>query len=253
VDGVATWSGAMTVALVTGASKGIGRAIAESLAADGIRVACGYNTDETGAKETVERVLEAGGDASAFRVDVTEEEQVREVFAAVTDWAEAPLVLVNNAGISIDGLALRYDSADLAKTLSVNLVGAFLCARESLRPMVRARWGRIVNVSSVAGLIGNSGQAAYSASKAGVIGMTRSLAREVGHRGVTVNAVCPGLVETDMAGAMPEEARERLVSMTPAGRIGRPEEVAALVRLLVSEEGAYVNGAVIPVDGGLTA
>jgi 3-oxoacyl-[acyl-carrier protein] reductase len=243
----------MTVALVTGASKGIGRAIAESLAADGIRVACGYNTDETGAKETVELVLEAGGDASAFRVDVAEEEQVREVFAAVAGWAESPLVLVNNAGISIDGLALRYDAADLAKTLSVNLVGAFLCARESLRPMVRARWGRIVNVSSVAGLIGNPGQAAYSASKAGVIGMTRSLAREVGHRGVTVNAVCPGLVETDMAGAMPEEARERLVSMTPAGRMGRPEEVAALVRLLVSEEGAYVNGAVIPVDGGLTA
>jgi 3-oxoacyl-[acyl-carrier protein] reductase len=241
------------VAVVTGASRGIGRAVAESLGADGLAVACAYRSDEVGAKETVERVIDAGGDALAFRVDVSVEQDVRDLFGQVQEWKEAPLILVNNAGVSVDGLAIRYSAEDLATTLSVNLVGAFLCAREALRPMLRARWGRIVNVSSAAGLIGNPGQAAYSASKAGVIGLTRSLAREVGGRGITVNAVCPGLIKTDMAAAMQEESRTRLVDATPAGRMGRPEEVAAFVRFLASDDGSYVNGAVVPVDGGLTA
>jgi 3-oxoacyl-[acyl-carrier protein] reductase len=227
--------------------------MAKGLAADGLAVACAYRSNETGAKETVEAILASGGEAQAFAVDVSVEEQVREVFRGVEAWAGPPLVLVNNAGVSVDGLAVRYPTEELERTLSVNLVGAFLCSREALRPMLRAWWGRIVNVSSSVGLKGNPGQTAYSASKAGLIGLTRSLAREVGRKGIAVNAVCPGLIDTDMTAELPDEARARLVEATPAGRTGRPEEVAAVVRLLASDDGSYVNGAVIPVDGGLTA
>ena len=241
------------VALVTGASGGIGGAVARAIAADGLAVACGYRSNETGAKETVESIVASGGEAQTFRIDVSAEQDVREGFEAVRSWAGAPLVLVNNAGVSVDGLAVRYPAADLERTLSVNLAGAFLCSKEALRPMLRARWGRIVNVASVAGMAGNPGQAAYCASKAGLIGLTRALAREVGARGISVNAVCPGLIETAMTATLPDDALARLVEGTPAGRPGRPEEVAAVVRLLVSEDGSYVNGAVIPVDGGLTA
>ena len=240
------------VALVTGASRGIGRAVAEALAANG-PVACGYRSDETGAKETVESIVASGGEAQAFALDVSIEHDVREVFRSVEQWAGPPLVLVNNAGVSLDGLLIRYSSEDLERTLTVNLVGAFLCSREALRPMLKARWGRIVNISSSVGLRGNPGQTAYSASKAGLIGLTRSLAREVGRKGIAVNAVCPGLIDTDMTADLSGENRAQLLEATPAGRAGRPEEVAAVVRLLASDDGSYVNGAVVPVDGGLTA
>jgi 3-oxoacyl-[acyl-carrier protein] reductase len=160
---------------------------------------------------------------------------------------------VNAAGIVRDGLAVRYPVADLHALLNVNLAGAFLTARAALRPMLRARWGRIVNVASVVGLIGNPGQAAYAASKAGLLGMTRSLAKEVGSRGITVNAVCPGVVETEMTAAMPDRALDRMVEATPAGRGARPEEIASVVRFLAGDEASFVNGAVVTVDGGLTA
>jgi 3-oxoacyl-[acyl-carrier protein] reductase len=243
----------MRVAFVTGGSGGIGRACAQALAEAGLPVAVGYRSNELGAKEAVAAIEAAGGTAEALRVDVADEGEVGEAFDRVEKSLGDVSVLVNAAGISIDGLAVRYPTEDWKRTLDANLSGAFHCARRALRPMLRARWGRIVNVSSAVALRGNPGQAAYAASKAGLVGMTRSLAREVGGRGITVNAVCPGVIETEMTGDMPEAARERLIAETPAGRGGDPAEVAAMIRFLASEEAAYVNGAVIPVDGGLTA
>ncbi len=162
-------------------------------------------------------------------------------------------ILVNNAGFTKDGLAIRYPTSTWDATLDTNLKGAFLCCRRALAAMLKARWGRIVNVASAAALRGNTGQAAYSASKAGLVGMTKSLARELGSRGITVNAVCPGFVETAMTAPQTDEVRQRYVDMTPARRFGTPEEVAAVIAFLAGDEASYVNGAVIAVDGGLTA
>ena len=241
------------VALVTGASRGIGRAIARSLGERGFSVACGYLNDDASAKETVETLETAGARAAAFRVDVTEGAEIEELFRQVGEWAGPPLVLVNNAGVSKDGLTMTYSPDDLDRTLATNLRGAFLCARAALPGMLRARHGRIVNIASAVALRGNPGQAAYAASKAGLVGFTRSLAREVGRKGITVNALCPGLIETDIAEAMTQAQRDALVSSTPAGRLGNPVEVAAAVTFLASDAASYVNGAVLTVDGGLTA
>ena len=244
----------MKVALVTGGSGGIGRACAEALAEAGLAVAVGFRGNEIGAKEAVAAIEAAGGKAEAVRVDVISDEDVAEAFDRVERSLGEVAVLVNAAGISINGLALRYATEDWQRTLDANLSGAFRCARRALRPMLKARWGRIVNITSVVGALrGNPGQAAYAASKAGLVGMTRSLAREIGGRGITVNAVAPGVIETEMTDALPEQLRDQMISETPAGRSGVPAEVAALVRFLASEEAGYVNGAVVPVDGGLTA
>ncbi len=244
----------MRTALVTGGSGGIGRACAEALAADEMQVAVGFRSNELGAKEAVATIESAGGRAEAVRLDVTDEAEVGEAFDRIEQSLGEVAVLVNTAGISIDGLAVRYSDEDWQRTLDANLSGAFRCARRAMRPMLRARWGRIVNVTSVVGgLRGNPGQTAYGASKAGLVGMTRSLAREIGGRGITVNAVAPGVIETEMTNQLPEEAFQRLVAETPAGRPGGPADVAALIRFLASEEASYINGAVIPVDGGLTA
>jgi 3-oxoacyl-[acyl-carrier protein] reductase len=241
------------VALVTGASRGIGRATSVALAADGLTVACGYASDDAGAKETVRAVEEAGGTAAAFRADVAEEDQVAELFRAVTEWAEAPQVLVTCAGVNRDGLAVKYPLAEWERTLAVNLTGTFLCIRTALPAMLKARWGRIVTVSSVTGLRGNAGQSAYAASKSGLLGLTRSIAREYGARGITANTVCPGFIDTEMTAGLADKAREALTREIPAGRTGTPEEAAAVIRFLIREDASYVNGAVMTADGGLTA
>jgi 3-oxoacyl-[acyl-carrier protein] reductase len=244
----------MKVALVTGGSGGIGRACAEALANAGLAVAVGFRSNEVGAKEAVAAIESAGGRAEAVRIDVTSDDEVSEAFDAIERSLGEVAVLVNAAGLSIDGLAVRYSTEDWQRTLDSNLSGAFRCARRAMRPMLRARWGRIVNITSVVGALrGNPGQSAYAASKAGLAGMTRSLAREIGSRGITVNAVAPGVIATEMTDELPEQAREVLIAQTPAERAGSPGEVAAVVGFLASDEASYVNGAVIPVDGGLTA
>ncbi|HEX9891256.1 MAG TPA: 3-oxoacyl-ACP reductase FabG [Actinomycetota bacterium] len=241
------------VALVTGATGGIGRAIALALARAGHPVACGYASNDAGAKETATMIEDAGGAAAAFPGDISDEAAVKDLFAEITAWRAGPVVLVNNAGANRDGLTVKYPLKEFERVLGVNLTGAFLCARAALPAMLKARWGRIVNVSSVVALRGNAGQAAYSASKAGLLGLTRSLAREYGSRGITVNAVCPGYVETDMTSALPGKVKDDLLEQIPAGRMGETGEIAAVVAFLAAETASYVNGAVLPVDGGMTA
>jgi 3-oxoacyl-[acyl-carrier protein] reductase len=255
VDGASSRGERVTdrVALVTGASGGIGRATALALAEDGLRVACGYHSDDAGAKETVRLIEEAGGTATSVGADVADEVDVKEMFDQITSWSGPPLVLVNNAGVNRDGLTVKYPRADFERILEVNVTGSFLCSRAALSGMMRARWGRIVMVSSVLGLRGNAGQAAYSASKSALLGLARSLAREYGSRGITVNAVCPGYIHTDMTASLPQKARGRLLDEIPAGRLGTLDEVAAAIRFLVSERASYVNGAVLSIDGGMTA
>jgi 3-oxoacyl-[acyl-carrier protein] reductase len=241
------------VAVVTGASRGIGRACAVALADAGWTVAVGYRSDEAAAKEVVEALETAGTPGMAVYLDATEEASVQEAFRRVTDEMGTVTGLVNNAGYSQDGLLLKYPMDVYDRTMATNVRGAFLCARGALRGMLRQRWGRIVNMSSAVALHGNAGQTAYAASKSALLGLTTSLAREVGVKGITVNAVCPGLVETEMTSHLDEKARAYYLDQTPLGRTATHEEVAAVVRFLMSDEASYVNGAVIAVDGGLTA
>jgi 3-oxoacyl-[acyl-carrier protein] reductase len=241
------------VAVVTGGSRGIGRACAEALADDGWAVALGYRTNEAAAKEARE-ALEAGGARSlAVELDVTDEGSVTEAFRRVSDELGAVTGLVNNAGMSRDGLLVKYPMDVYEATLATNLRGAFLCCQAALRGMLRARWGRIVNMSSAVALRGNPGQTVYAATKTGLVGLTRSLAREVGPRGITVNALCPGFLETEMTSGISDQARANFLEQTPIGRAATLQEVANVVRFVMSEEASYVNGVALPVDGGLTA
>jgi 3-oxoacyl-[acyl-carrier protein] reductase len=242
-----------TVALVTGASRGIGHASCLALARAGLSVAVGYRSDPEGAEEAVAKATAEGVRALALSIDVRDEGSVDAALSRVQGELGPVRVLVNNAGYTKDGLAVKYTTQNWDATLETNLRGAFLCTRRALPGMLKARWGRIINVASAAALRGNAGQSAYSASKAGLVGMTKSLAREVGGRGITVNAVCPGFVATRMTEPQSEEIRQRYVEMTPAGRFGTPEEVAAVIAFLAGPEASYVNGATITVDGGLTA
>ena len=241
------------VAVVTGGSRGIGRACAVALAGSGWTVAIGYRTNEHDAKETLEALEATGTPGLAVNLDVTDEASIAEAFRRVSDEAGHVTGLVNNAGYSKDGLLLRYPMDVYQQTMDVNLRGAFLCASAALRGMLREKWGRIVNVSSAVALHGNAGQTVYAATKAGLLGMTKSLAREVAPKGVTVNAICPGLLDTDMTSHLDDQSRAYYIEQTPLQRPARPEEVSSVVRFLMSEEASYVNGAVIPVDGGLTA
>jgi len=241
------------LAVITGGSRGIGRACAIALAQGGWTVAIGFRSSEADAKETLELVESAGGAGAIVRLDTLDEHSVTEAFREVSDTLGHVTGLVNNAGFSQDGLLLKYSIETFQRTMETNVRGAFLCSRAALRGMLRARLGRIVNMSSAIALRGNAGQTAYAASKAALVGLTRSLAREVGAKGITVNAVCPGLVDTDMTSHITTEARGHYLEQTPIGRAAHPEEVANVVRFLMSDDASYVNGAVIPVDGGLTA
>jgi 3-oxoacyl-[acyl-carrier protein] reductase len=241
------------VAVVTGASRGIGRACAEALASGGWKVAIGYRTNDADAKEVQNAIEDAGGVAMAVRIDTLDEGSVTDAFKEVSEALGAVTGLVNNAGYSKDGLLITYSMDEFQKTLDTNVRGTYLCARAALRGMLRARWGRIVNMSSAVALHGNAGQTAYGASKAAIVGITKSLAREVGAKGITVNALCPGLLDTEMTSHLTDEARAYYVDQTPLGRTARLEEVAAVVRFVMSDEASYVNGVVLPVDGGLTA
>jgi 3-oxoacyl-[acyl-carrier protein] reductase len=242
-----------TVALVTGASRAIGSATALTLARAGLFVGVGYRSDEAGAEETVAKARADGGQALAVPIDVTDDASVDTAFRRVEGEFGPIRVLVNNAGYLKDGLAIRYPTEAWDTTLDTNLRGAFFCSKRALAAMLKARWGRIVNVASIAAFRGNPGQVAYSASKAGLVGMTKSLAREVGSRSITVNAVCPGFVDSNMTAATQDDQRKWYVEMTPVGRFGTAEEIASVVAFLASPEASYVNGAVIAVDGGLTA
>ena len=241
------------VAVVTGGSRGIGRACAEALAGDGWTVAIGYRTRETDAKETVEALDAAGTPGMAVLLDVTDENSVQEAFRRVSDEVGPVTGLLNNAGYSRDGLLIRYSSQEYERTMSTNLRGSFLCSQAALRSMLREKWGRIVNMSSAVAIHGNAGQTVYAATKAGLLGMTKSLAREVAAKGITVNAICPGLLETEMTSHLTNEARAYYLDQTPLRRAAMPGEVAAVVRFLMSADASYVNGTVLPIDGGLTA
>jgi 3-oxoacyl-[acyl-carrier protein] reductase len=237
-------------ALVTGASRGIGAAIARSLARDGWRVGVNYRTDRAGAEKVVGEIEREGGEAVALEGDVADRGAPDELFGALEARFDAPvLALVNNAGVSRDDLTPSLSDEEWDEVIETNLTAAFRMTRRALRPMIRARSGRIVNISSIAGLRANPGQANYAAAKAGLIALTRTSAVEVARRGVTVNAVAPGLIDTEFIGG----AAKELVDAIPARRIGTPEEVAACVRFLTSDEASYVTGAVLTVDGGLAA
>ena len=237
------------VALVTGASKGIGAAIAKALAADGWAVAVNYRSDEEGAKRTVAAIEDAGGKAVALHGDIANGAP-DELFKAAEEQLGAPvLALVNNAGVRADGLAIQLDDEQWDTVLLTNLTAAFRMTRRAMRPMIKARYGRIVNVASVVGPRANAGQANYAAAKAGLIGMTKTVATEVARRGVTVNAVAPGFIDTDMTADLGVDIKQ----VVPARRAGTPEEVAAAVRFLASDDAGYVTGTTLFVDGGMSA
>jgi 3-oxoacyl-[acyl-carrier protein] reductase len=240
------------VAIVTGGTRGIGRAIVYRLAEEGVNLAISYRSDDDAAEETAEKVRSDSVQCELFKGDVASPDSVEALFRGVSEAFGRADILVNNAGITRDNLMIRMREEEFDEVLRTNLKGTYLCTRAALRPMVRARWGRIVNVSSVVALVGNAGQANYAASKAGMIGFTKSVAREVAQRGITVNAVAPGYVETELTGSLPENVKEQIRSQVPAGRFGEPQEVAEVVAFLAAEEAGYVTGQTIVVDGGMT-
>jgi 3-oxoacyl-[acyl-carrier protein] reductase len=239
------------VALVTGGGRGLGRAIAVRLAQEGAKVAVSYRSNDAAAGETAELVRKAGAGCETFKGDVSSSEDVEALMKGVGEAFGPVEILVNNAGTTRDNILLRMKDAEFEDVLATNLRGTYLCTRAVLRGMVRARWGRIVNISSVVGLIGNAGQANYAASKAGMIGFTKSVAREVAGRGITANSVAPGYVETELTGALPENVKEQILGQVPVGRFGEPEEIAEVVAFLAGERAAYVTGQTIAVDGGM--
>jgi len=238
------------IAMVTGASRGIGKVCALQLAKAGAKVALAARQVDK-LEEVAAEIRAAGGDAFVAPMDLSSHDSIKEAFAVVARDFGVVNILVNNAAVTRDGLALRMKPADWDMVIQTNLSGTFFCIQQVLSPMIRERWGRIVNVSSVVGESGNAGQANYVASKAGVIGLTKALAQEMGSRSVTVNAVAPGFIDTDMTAVLKEEIRTAVLGNIPLKRFGKPEDVAAAVRFLCSEEAGYITGHVLDVNGGM--
>ena len=239
-------------ALVTGASRGIGRAIALRLAAEGAGVVVNYHSGEDEAASVVSEITASGGRAIAFQASVASAEEANRLVDATVEALGGIDILVNNAGITRDNLLMRLSEDDWDAVLDTNLKGAFLCTKAAIRPMLRQRSGRIVNMSSIVAITGNPGQANYTAAKAGLIGFTKTIAREVASRGITVNALAPGFIETQMVEAIPEDLRKQILERIPLGQFGTPDDVARSVVFLASDDGAYITGQVIGIDGGLS-
>ena len=238
------------VAFVTGASRGIGRAIALTLCRGGFDIVVASPEIEKN-EEVAEEIRACSGEAITINLDVTSANSIKEAVAKTLADKTRIDVLVNNAGVTRDGLAMRMKQADWDLVLKINLTGAFLCSQAVLPMMMRNRWGRIINIASVVGQAGSAGQANYAASKAGLIGVTKTLAQEMASRNITVNAVAPGYIDTDMTKVLPEEVRAKILASVPLGRMGKPEDIAAAVKFLASEDAGYITGQVIAVNGGM--
>lgn len=239
------------VALVTGAGRGIGRQIALTLAAQNSFVIVNYNGSKDKAEETVSEIKAAGGDAVCYKCNVSDFEECQQMITAIIKEYKHIDILVNNAGITRDGLIMKMSEDDYDAVLDTNLKGTFNTIRHMSRYFLKQKSGRIINISSVSGILGNAGQANYSASKAGVIGLTKAVARELASRGITVNAVAPGFVDTDMTDALSDSAKENLISQIPLGRTGKPQDIANAVLFLASDAAGYITGQVLSVDGGM--
>ncbi|WP_366921620.1 3-oxoacyl-[acyl-carrier-protein] reductase [Metallumcola ferriviriculae] len=239
------------VALVTGASRGIGRATAIKLAEAGAKVAVNYTANEAAAEEVVKVIRDAGGEAFSVQADVSSAQDVVGMIAKIKEMLGDVDILVNNAGVTADGLLLRMKESDWDKVVNTSLKGTYLCSKAVLKSMMRSRWGRIINLTSVVALTGNAGQANYSAAKAGIIGFTKSMAKEVASRNILVNCVAPGYIETDMTAELGDEAAGELKNQIPLGRAGSPDDVAGVVIFLASSAAGYITGQVVPVDGGM--
>ena len=238
------------VALVTGGAQGIGRTISEELARAGAHVVLG-DVNLEGAQATAEDINNSGGSASAVKIDVSNATEVKEVFDFILKDKKPVDIVVNNAGITRDGLMVRMKESDWDLVLNINLKGSFLCSQQAAKQMMKQKSGAIVNIASIVGVMGNFGQANYSASKAGVIGLTKTLAREVASRGIRVNAIAPGFIDTEMTRVLDEEVRQKLIEQIPLARLGLPEDVARCVNFLVSDKSSYITGQVINLNGGM--
>lgn len=239
------------IALVTGASRGIGRAVAIALAKEGAAVAINYAGNAKAAEEVKEIIEQMGGRAITIQADISDEKAAADMVAQTIAELGGLDILVNNAGITRDNLFIRMKADEWNAVINTNLTGLFNCSQPAAKYMMKKRTGRIINMSSVSGIMGNMGQVNYSAAKAGVIGFTKSLARETAARGITVNAVAPGFIATDMTAAMPEKAQEKVLTMIPMGKMGQPEDIANAVLFLASEKASYITGQVISVNGGM--